>query len=110
MLVVCCAVVRAPVWRRAGAAPQLAQHALLLCAEACWLAPNTMPFGTLLHAVLAGAVLPVRRLVWRAGCASPKGRALLIGKAKLEYIGVTLCVSGIVRAVHQSSSKLGDTP
>ena len=24
--------------------------------------------------------------------------------------GVTLCVSGIVRAVHQSSSKLGDTP
>jgi len=23
---------------------------------------------------------------------------------------VTLCVSGIVRAVHQSSSKLGDTP
>ena len=41
---------------------QGAQHALLLCAEACWLAPNTMPFGTLLHAVLAGAVLPVRRL------------------------------------------------
>ena len=25
-------------------------------------------------------------------------------------VGVTLCVSGIVRAVHQSSSKLGDTP
>ena len=25
-------------------------------------------------------------------------------------VGVTLCVSGIVRAVHQSSSKLGDIP
>ena len=25
-------------------------------------------------------------------------------------VGMTLCVSGIVRAVHQSSSKLGDTP
>ena len=25
-------------------------------------------------------------------------------------VRVTLCVSGIVRAVHQSSSKLGDTP
>ena len=25
-------------------------------------------------------------------------------------VGVTLCVSGIVRAVHQSSTKLGDTP
>ena len=28
----------------------------------------------------------------------------------LCVVGVTLCVSGIVRAVHQSSSKLGDTP
>ena len=49
---------------------QGAQHALLLCAEACWLAPNTMPFGTLLHAVLAGAVLPVRRLARRVRVAA----------------------------------------
>ena len=28
----------------------------------------------------------------------------------LCVVRVTLCVSGIVRAVHQSSSKLGDTP
>ena len=50
---------------------QGAKHALLLCAEACWLTPSTMPcLDALLHTVLAGAVLPVRRLARRVRVAA----------------------------------------
>ena len=38
------------------------------------------------------------------------GHDAVIGDRVFCAVRVTLCVSGIVRAVHQSSSKLGDTP
>ena len=62
---VSCAVVRAPDWRRADVAPGCAACSVSsLCAEACWLAPSTMPslhFAPRCAGLLAGAVLPGRR-------------------------------------------------
>ena len=42
--------------------------------------------------------------------AAPATHGRLVMTQSLCAVRVTLCVSGIVRAVHQSSSKLGDTP
>ena len=49
---------------------QGAQHALLLCAEACWLAPNTMPW---MHCSTPCWLVQYCQCAdWRAGCASPR--------------------------------------
>ena len=49
---------------------QGAQHALSLCAEACWLAPNTMP--SVYCSTLCWLVQYYQCADWRAGCASPR--------------------------------------
>ena len=48
---------------------QGAQHALSLCAEACWLAPSTMP--PMHCTTLCWLVQYYQCADWRAGCASP---------------------------------------
>ena len=49
---------------------QGAQHALLLCAEACWLAPNTMPW---VHCSTPCWLVQYCQCAdWHAGCASPR--------------------------------------
>jgi len=49
---------------------QGAQHALSLCAEACWLAPSTMPP---MHCSTPCWLMQYYQCAdWRAGCASPR--------------------------------------
>ncbi|EOD10830.1 hypothetical protein EMIHUDRAFT_248180 [Emiliania huxleyi CCMP1516] len=49
---------------------QRAQHALSLCAEACWLAPSTMPS---IHCSTPCWLVQYYQCAdWRAGCASPR--------------------------------------
>ena len=49
---------------------QGAKHALLLCAEACWLAPNTMPW---MHCSTPCWLVQYCQCAdWRAACASPR--------------------------------------
>ena len=61
---------------------QGAQHALLLCAEACWLAPNTMPW---MHCSTPCWLVQYCQCAdWRAGCASPRV-ARVAREARLSF-------------------------
>ena len=61
---------------------QGAQHALLLCAEACWLAPNTMPW---MHCSTPCWLVQCCQCAdWRAGCASPRV-ARVAREARLSF-------------------------
>ena len=61
---------------------QGAQHALLLCAEACWLAPNTMPW---MHCSTPCWLVQYCQCAdWRAECASPRV-ARVAREARLSF-------------------------
>ena len=65
---------------------QGAQHALLLCAEACWLAPNTMPW---MHCSTPCWLVQYCQCAdWRAGCASPR-----VAREAREYREARLSVN-----------------
>ena len=61
---------------------QGAQHELLLCAEACWLAPNTMPW---MHCSTPCWLVQYCQCAdWRAVCASPRV-ARVAREARLSF-------------------------
>ena len=61
---------------------QGAQHALLLCAEACWLAPNTMPW---MHCSTPCWLVQYYQCAdWRAVCAASPRVARMARAARLS--------------------------